>query len=313
MVVKDKGFAPILLLLGVVLIGSLGFVSYRTLSNNPPKFLEKVFGRIEKAEVNEPPRPFSAETNEVEVTPTLCSTCKVSQATPTQSPKTNNTIKQPTQIQPTTPPYHAITAAGFAYEDRTDDGVFNSDDPKLPYMQFYLYDSYTNQQISTVYTDTSGNFSITLDVRGGLIVKPTTYNNFIAKSSEQTITSSNTNLVFRFRSASAPVPNQTIGILEGNIYQDTNRNRVRDSGENSVYFYKLYLKSNGNYFNTVENAQTTDQSGHFKYMNLPVPATYVLTLSNPTGDYDILQAETSFSLTATNPQNTNIEIPVFKY
>lgn len=215
----------------------------------------------------------------------------------------------------TIPPFKSIIVSGFVYEDRNNDAIFNSDDPALPNMQFFLYDSYNpSQQLSTVYSDSNGNFSITLSVRGGITVHPTAYNNFVPKTGDKKFVNSSSGTQFGFRSASAPVPNQNVGIIEGNVFQDANRNLTRDGGENSVYFLKLYLQdTQGNYFNTVEGAQTTDAGGHFKFINLPVPAVYTLRLSNPTGAYEILKTETSVSLTLTSSQNTNIEIPVYKY
>ena len=210
------------------------------------------------------------------------------------------------------PTYKTVSISGFAYEDRNDNGIFDSDDPKIPYMQFYLYDSFNpSQQITTVYSDTSGSFSHTMEVRTGILVKPTASNNFVPKTASKTYESSNTNLQFGFRSASAPVPGQNVGIIEGDIFHDANRNLTRDSGENGVRFYKIYLiDSSGNYFNTVENAQTTEDSGHFKYENLPL-GTYTISLSNPTGQFDILKPQTSITLTSTQAENKNLQIPVY--
>lgn len=233
--------------------------------------------------------------------------------TPTPSP---NIVSVSTQTpSPTIPPLRSITISGFAYEDRNDDGSFNSDDPKIPNMQFYLYDSYKpGIQISTIYSDTQGNFSITLEVRRGLTVKPTTYNNFRPRTGEKTYTNTNNSLEFGFRSASAPVSNVNVGIVEGDIFHDANRNLVRDGGESKVYFYTLYLIDQyGSYYNTVENAQATDAGGHFKYMNLPVGRTFTIKLSNPTGAYDILRPETNINLTNTHTEEKNIQVPIYKY
>ena len=235
--------------------------------------------------------------------------------TPTPTP-TQSVVYVPTaKPAPTVPPFRSVTVSGFVYEDRNNDGIFNSDDPALPNMQFYLYDSYNpSEQISSVNSDSNGNFSITLNVRKGIIVHPTAYGNFVPKTGDKTFLSNSIGSQFGFRSASAPVPNQNIGIIEGNVFHDANRNLSRDGGENTTRFYKLYLQdSQGNYFNTVENAQTTDEGGHFKYINLPVPATYTIRLSNPTGAYEILKPETTISLTLTNSQNTDVGIPVYKY
>lgn len=292
----SKGFISlvVLIVLGIFVVGAYVVYENRDIMNNQLNQSGQTGDTIQEERVFSP-------------TPTVIPTLKAS-----PSP---NLISVPTKPPaPTIPPLRAITVSGFAYEDRTDDGIFNSDDPGLANMQFYFFDTYNSQQVSTTYSNSSGNFSITLQVRGNLLIRPTNYNNFVAKSSDKTISSSQSGLQFRFRSASAPVPAQNIGILEGNIYHDANRNRSRDSGEANVHFYKLYLKDgSGNYFNTIENAQTTDAGGHFKYMNIPVPGTYTLQMSNPTGAFEILQPETTFSLSNTVFQNTNIEIPVYKY
>jgi hypothetical protein len=187
----------------------------------------------------------------------------------------------------------------------------DSDDPKIPYMQLYFYDSVKpDVQLNTVFTDANGNFSNSLSILGNMILTPTTYNNFRPRSGSVTFKNNSSDVKIGFRSASAPAPNLT-GVLEGNIYNDTNRNRTRDNGESSIYFYKLYLQDNaGNYYNTVENAQTTDAGGHFKWVNLPADRTYTIRLSND--DYVIDQTEYSFTLSASNTQNTNIEIPIYQ-
>lgn len=228
---------------------------------------------------------------------------------PTEMP---GLIATPTPA-PTIPPLRGVSVSGFAYEDRNDDGLFNSDDPKLPYMQFYLYDSYKPEiQISTIYSDESGNFSIALNVRGNLVVRPTTYNNFRPRGGQLEFSLSTSNIEFGFRSVGAPVPGQ-VGIIEGDIFQDSNRNGVRDGGEQGIYFYKLYLVDNfNNYYNTDRNTQTTDPGGHFKFVNLPVERSYTLRLSNPTGDYTIDKPETYITLTSTQTQFTNLQIPVYK-
>lgn len=295
---KQEGFIPILILFGVVAIISIAVTSGIVLTNKEEFKLKNIINKE------------YLSNNDIKTTQTPEST-----SIPTPTPVTN-TIYVPTiKPSPTIPPPRSVTVSGFAYEDRTDDGLYNSDDPKLPNMSFNLYDSYDPNIIRTgLFSDSNGNFTMTLNVRGGIIIKPNAYNNFTPKTGSKTVTTSTNNLMFGFRSISAPVPNQNTGIIEGNVFHDGNRNGVRDSGENSVYFYKLYLiSSSGNYYNTEQNAQTTDEGGHFKYVNLPVPNTYKIQLSNPTGAYEITRAETSITLSATQTESKNIEIPVYKY
>jgi hypothetical protein len=290
---NQQGVALLLpILIALLLIGVVAFFAYQNHQN-----------------INPQPIPDKPQiTNQPTVSSTPNNTKNKQHTEP-------NIVNNPTSaLAPTTPPFKSITVSGFAYEDRADDGIYNSDDPKLPNMQIYFIDSYNSQTVSTVFTNSSGNFNHTVSVRGNLVLRPSAYNNFVPKSDDKTLSTSANNLEFRFRSASAPVPNQNIGILEGNVFHDANRNLTRDAGESSVRFYKLYLKdSSGNYFNTVQNAQTTDDGGHFKYINLPIPNTFTLQLSNPTGAFEILKANTNITLDHNNPQNTNIEIPVYKY
>ena len=242
--------------------------------------------------------------------------------TPSPTPEISPSSTEPTVVPgstsvptsaPTIPPLRSVSISGFAYEDRSDDGLFNSDDPKLPYMQFYLYDSFESEkQISTIYSNESGDFSIKLNVRGDLIVKPTTYNNFRPRGGQLEFATSTSGIEFGFRSVGAPVASQ-VGIIEGDVFQDSNRNGARDGGEQGIYFYKLYLlDSSNNYYNTDRNTQTTDSGGHFKFVNLPTGRSYTLRLSNPTRDYIIDRSETSITLTSSQTQFAKLQIPVFK-
>jgi len=296
---RNRGFVPLIVLIFVGILASAGVLTYQNRDR-----LVQTANNLLKEKATPSPVPDSKFNLMATLVPT-----------PKPSPTPNVVYVPTTKPSPTIPPLKSVTVSGFAYEDRNNDGVFNGDDPKLPNMQFALYDGYKPSiQISTVYSDSSGSFSITLSVRGGLMVYPTASNNFVPKTGNKKYASTTSGVQFGFRSASAPVANQNVGIIEGNIFQDGNRSGSRDSGENSVYFYKLYLiGSGGNYFNTDQNAQTTDQSGHFRFVNLPVPGTYTLQLSNPTGEYDISKPETTITLTSTQTENKNIEIPVFKY
>lgn len=304
---NQKGFVGIIFLGAFLLLSSImgGYFIY-TNNNQLTGFLP---GPLKNLPVN--------------IAPSASSPSAKPQASPTSIPttksQTNNSVGQ--KVNPTnapsptpTPAFRKITLAGFSYEDRNDDGVMNSDDPKLPYMSFFLYDSYKPaEQISTVFSDVEGNFSISLDVRGSLIIKPTSYNNFRPKGDSQQFSSSNSSIQFGFRSASAPVSNQ-VGIIEGDIFNDINQNNSKDSAEQGVYFYKLYLiDDQGNYYeNTSQYAQATDASGHFKYQNLPTGRSYTIRLSNPTSDYIITRPETIITLTNNSTQDTNVQIPVFK-
>lgn len=284
-----KGFAPLVVLVVGLLAATIGGMVYLGRLKGGTRGSENV-------ESLSPPSPGVTDLPDPTMTPRT-----------TSKPLASPTI--------TIPPLRTITVGGFTYEDRNDDGIFNSDDPKLPNMQIYVYDGYKpDTQISSIFSDASGGFSLSIQVRGSVILKPTTYNNFKARGGNITVTSNTNNLQIGFRSVSAPIPNLNVGIIEGDVYQDANKNLARDSGESGVYFYKLYLiDASGNYYNTVQNAQTTETSGHFKYTNLPIDRSYTIKLSNPTGEYDIEKADTNVTLSTSQTEATNIQIPVYKY
>jgi hypothetical protein len=235
---------------------------------------------------------------------------------PESTPGTNIVeVKTPTP-EPGSPPLKSIAISGFSYEDRNDDGIFNSDDPKIPYTQYYLYDSYKpDEQISSANSGLDGSFSVTLQVRGNLILKPTVYSNFRPREAgSRSYSSSTSDIQVGFRSSSAPVANLNVGIIEGDVFQDLNKNLIRDPGEESVFFYTLYLKDEyGNYYNTNLNTQATETSGHFKYLNLPIDRTYIIWLSNPGGEYEILKPETRVTLNNDQKEVKHIEIPIIRH
>lgn len=179
-------------------------------------------------------------------------------------------------------------------------------------MQLYYYDSADTKTQFTAFTNQSdGSFSLTMQVKGSLVIKPATYNNFTPKTGQKEYASTAQNVQFAFRSSSAPVEGN-VGIIEGDVYHDSNRNGVRDSNESSIYFYKLYLVDNqGGYHNTIEDAQTTDPGGHFKFINLPL-GTYTVKLSSPSADYTIFKDSVSVTLTGTSTTVSNLQVPVYK-
>jgi len=218
--------------------------------------------------------------------------------------------KSPTLI----PSTKNISIQGMAYEDRNNNGIFDSNDIKLANMMFYIFDTYNGAQLSTVFTNSNGDFQLTIEVRGGVKIKPVSYNNFTPKTGEKIVKNDSNKLEFGFRSGSAPVEGSNVGIIEGDIFQDSNRNNQKDGGENGVYFYKLYLiGANGNYYNTVDDAQTTDTGGHFKYINLPINQTYTITLSDSSGEYEVTKPATTVKLTNEQTSKVGIAIPVYRY
>lgn len=220
---------------------------------------------------------------------------------------TVQTTAKPTPI----PTPRSITLSGYAYEDRNNNGKFDADDIKLPIRDLHWYDTTKPAQKILFQTDSSGNFLITYSVLGNLGVEGYVWNNLTPINGTQVFSKNTDNIVIEFRSTNAS-EQVGAGVIEGDIFQDSNRNGSRDNGESGIYFYKLYLvDSGGGIRNTAEGTQTTDQGGHFKYTNLPY-GTYKIQLLNPTGQYVIEKLETSITLSSTNSSVTNIQIPVFK-
>lgn len=297
----NRGFAPVLMILGIVVVAMIGGGVYYLKNNSVLPNEIKLSEGLTSNNTDSSSSAVKLNSAKISPSPTSISSVK----SPTPFPKATSF---PT-LTPT-PAIRSVSVSGFAYEDRNDDGIFNSDDVRLPNMDLNYSDSKNPDPAYTYFTIDSGNFSVSLNVKGNLIVNPLTYNNFRPRNGALTFSSNATNVSIPFRSASAPVANQS-GVIEGDIFNDTNKNNNRDSGENGIYFMKLYLQDgSGNYYNTEENAQATDPGGHFKYVNLPIGKTFTITLSNPTGSYTINKSTYNFTLTNTTPTISNINIPV---
>lgn len=282
-----------------------------------PILLALITSKYKSSDSELAPTPTPAQNSESDnVTPEPMPTSEASQAAQvaTPTPSAIDITQTPTTIATATPAApRTITVTGFAYEDRNNDGSFNSNDAKLQFMQFYLYDSKNPDfQLSTIYSEENGQFTAQLNVTGNLIIKPTGYNNFTPKSPTQTYSSSTNNVSFGFRSNSAPVAGNN-GLIEGDTFHDQNRNGTRDNGESGTFFYTLYLKdSDNNYYYTDQNTQTSDQGGHFKFQNLPTNKTYQLILSTDPSLYEVNTTTYTYTLTPSEHQKTNLQIPVFK-
>jgi hypothetical protein len=281
---SQKGVTPIFIVIGILIVTLIGGVTYT----------------IQKS-------PESATIPSIKEQASASASVKIAEsANPTSTTKSSVTTK-PTPV----PTPKSITLKGYAFEDRNNNGKFDGDDIKLPIRDLHWYDT-TKPSLKLLFqTDSSGNFSITYTVLGNLGVEGYTWNNLNPISPSQVFSKNAENIAIGFRSTNASEQVGS-GVIEGDIFQDSNRNGSRDSGENGIYFYKLYLvDSSGGIRNTVEGAQASDQGGHFKYTDLPY-GTYKLQLSNPSGDYVMDRVETSVTLSSGNPSVTNIQIPVFK-
>lgn len=213
-------------------------------------------------------------------------------STPSATPK--NTVQKtisPTKPSPTTSPSpqtRTITIEGFAYEDRSNDGLFNSDDPKLPNMHLLVSDSDNKWSYST-YTGPDGHFIVSHIFAGNIVIKPSCNENFCPKEGAKTFSSSVTNQMFAFRSASAPTSNNN-GAIEGDLIIESDRP------------YKFYLlDKNNNYYSNIEWA-----GGHFKVQNLPNNQTYIIRISY--GDES--PGNTEVTLTPSSPEKKTVQIYV---
>lgn len=242
-----------------------------------------------------------------EATPSASVSASASPKSTSKPSQTATVIKTPAPT-PKTQLLRTIDVSGVTYEDRSDNGLFDSDDPKISNGMIYYYDTLNPSLKYTMHASTDGNFTITLTVNGKLAIQPAAWGGYTPKSSTQEYSRSEAGVKLGYRSASAPTGNN-VGILEGNTFNDTNRNLVRDGGEGGIRFYKFYVQdSEGNYY----EGDIPDDGGHFRFVNLPLGKTYTIRLSNPTGAFIMDQPETQIRLDNNKFQDTNIQIPVYK-
>lgn len=289
---KQEGFIPIHIIAAifVLLLGGGLYINSRInkqeTPTNTPSPTTTSTSSAEKSSTSRSMTPSSTVKNSANTTPKITST-------------------------PTTTSRKTITVSGYIYEDRNNNGIFDADDQKIQFADLRWFDTSNPSVKFGLPADSSGSFSTTQSVLGNLGIQGFTQNNFSPKTGAQTFSSSTSGISVAFRATNA-ADQVGSGVIEGDIFQDSNRNGVKDSGENGIRFYKLYLvDSNDGYYYTTSSGYGTDDGGHYKYINLPF-GTYTLKLSNPTGDFIMDRLETSVTLSYSNPSVTNIQIPVFK-
>lgn len=300
---NQKGLAPLVVLIGIMIVSSIGAVIFFKGNYSFPRVTKNENQATTSANLNTPtpPTPSSSPSTSPKTSPTASQTTSKPVQTsnsPTPTPK-STTLK-------------TIAISVFAYDDRTGNGMFDSDDVGLANMKFCFYDSYDQSNQGCLWTVSDGYISQSFYVRGNLVVEPFQYNNFTPSSGKKEFSSSTQGVKFAFRSATIPSADK-VGVLEGDFFNDTNENGVFDSGEERIYFYKLYLvdENNGGYY-TVDGAQATDSSGHFKYVELPINKTYKLILSTIPELYKVNKTEYSFSFSPTKTTISDLKIPVVK-
>lgn len=287
---NQHGLAPILLIILISVILGASILAIKNIPFKQPSLtVTPTEGEsTDSAGVNTGPSPDDPKDSKL-ITPTKINPTLTK--TTSQTPKVSDKIVILTPTITPTPPTKTITISGFAYEDRTNDGLFNSDDPKLRYMQFFIYDSYTNQQISTIYSEQNGQFTTTNTVRGNLTIKPTCNDNFCPKDGLREFSSSSSDQQFAFRSASAPTSNNN-GVIEGDLII---------TGDRAYKFY--LLDKNDNSFTNIEWA-----GGHFKIQNLPNNQTYIIRISYGDSSPD----NTEVVLTPSSPEVKTLQIQIKK-
>ena len=267
---NQKGLTPIAVIIIITAIVAGAILVFRRTTSETSTQVNQTESTI-SAELKSPsPSAFSSTTKS---------------PTPTAKSKTTSSPTPKPTSQPKT-----ITLSGFAYEDTNNDGLFNSVDPKIPYMQFFVYDSATNEQITTVYTEANGEFSFTTTVKGNLPFKPTCSNNFCPREEgTKTFSSSTSNLQYGFRSGSAPKEGSN-GIIEGDIIVENEK------------LYKFYLMDKDNNYYQSGGID----GGHFKFDNLPDNRTYVIRISYADGN----QQDMEVTLTPSSKEKRNIQVRI---
>lgn len=266
------GIAPIIIVILIAIIGGSSVLVFKNLPSkqiDQPSVIEEATSSAEAAKEQIEPIPAETKAPATFISPTPKPAAKVTTPSPSTQPK-------------------IVTLSGFAYEDRNNDGIFNSDDPKIKYMQFLIYDSSTNEWINTVYSEEGGGFSVTNTVKGSLVFKPTCNDNFCPKEGAKTFSVSASNLQYAFRSASAPT-GENNGVIEGDVIIEKDRQ------------YKFYLMDrDNNYY----SGETT--GGHFKYQNLHNNKTYVIRISYGDGNPQDME----ITLTPSSPEQKTIQVRI---
>lgn len=222
-----------------------------------------------------------------------------------------SSTKQVSPTQTSLAKTHGVNIVGFTYEDTNNNGSYDGGEPRAPYMQMYVYDSAVPaKQMSTIFSDATGDFHVAINVAKSVVLKSTAYNGYTPTATSHTYATDSHDAQLGFRKLADEDQGQ-LGTITGEIYQDKNGNSTKDPGEDGMYFYTLYLTDgNGNYYNTNQDTQATNNDGSFRFEHLPLGKTYQLQLSNPTGEFSINKMNYDVVLSAAQKDVSGLELPV---
>ena len=187
-------------------------------------------------------------------------------------------------LAPGTPALQQADFAGLVYADTNGDGTFNSNDVAMPGISVYG-DVNQNGQFDSgeilVETDASGQYSITVPLSFATVMNvgvispidwtPTNpasgLENFFVQPGDSF---SDVDFAIMPPSLSAGDGSNQPGYLLGTVFEDTNSDTVRQSGEQGVSGLRVYIDNNATGdFDAGDTEATTNINGAYAFANVP--------------------------------------------
>ena len=175
--------------------------------------------------------------------------------------------------------------SGTVYLDTNGNGSKVSTEPGAPSRTVYL-DANNNGVLDpgevTTTSSTNGSYSFTGLTVGSYYVRLLN----IASTTLQTSTNPTAIGVTSGTAATgADFGTFILASIQGTVYDDTNGNATRNTGENGVTGVTVFIDANGNgVYDTGEVTATTDITGAYSFGGLPA-ATYKIRMSAPSTGY----------------------------